>query len=557
VLRLLHTSDIHSRLWPFRARISDSEAALGLGEAGTLAEVGGVARLATLLDSERRHEASLWLDSGDAIEGAPIFLRYGGRVELELLGSLGLSAMALGNHELSLEAPRLAELIETSAVFPLLAADLPPAAGSPLSGWLRSSVQLEAGGVRVGVIGVANTHSPPGVGQTPNAWELAPITDVSAAVQLAIDELAPRVDLVVVLSHLGLDGDRALIRGSTGIGALLGGHQHLLTAEPVWEDDCSTEELRFERGCSARRVPILHSGAYGQWLTRLDLQLAPDPRDSSRLEVTRAVSRALPVAASVPERPDVVAYLAQRAPPPEPPLGLLPSTLLRRAPLGGDSLLGDLTADAMRLASGADVVVFNSSGLRDDLEAGVILRSDLELAFPFPEPWLLARLSGSELRRGLLSAARRSAARGCESSVQVAGLRLRMRCARCDASPERCLEVERESPLGRAPLLDDERLLVAMPEYLTLPGADFEGVAPAAASFDVAVPEALARLLSRRPASSDPRPCADALGAWSLRRCFEAFGEPSCPLDAARALALCTELPLLEGTRDGRIEIQH
>src|SRR6478752_1950684 len=131
-LTLLHTSDIHSRVWPFRARISSFEAELGLGEAASLSEVGGVARLATLLGRERQRGASLWLDSGDALEGAPVFERYGGRLELELLGSLGLSAMALGNHELSLSAPALADLLASSAEFPVLAANFQPRAGSPL-----------------------------------------------------------------------------------------------------------------------------------------------------------------------------------------------------------------------------------------------------------------------------------------------------------------------------------------------------------------------------------------------------------------------------------------
>lgn len=556
-LRLLHTADIHSRLWPFRARISDFEAEHGLGENGELAEVGGAARLATLLQAERRSGPSLWLDSGDALEGAPIFQRYGGSVELELLGSLGLSAMALGNHELSLQAAQLAELIQRSASFPVLAANLLPSVGSPLAGLLAPSALLESGGLRVGVVGVANLHSPPGVDRTPsNAWGLAPLADVRAAVQLAVDEISARADLVIVLSHLGLDADRALVRGTSGIALVLGGHQHLLTPQPLWEDDCATDDVGVERGCSPHRVPIVHSGAYGQWLTRLELQLARAPRGSSRLEVTGVVSQALAVSANVPEQPEVAGYLARRGAPPQPPIAFAPSAFSRRSPLGEDSPLGDLVADAMRLASGADVAVLNSSGLREDLERGVILRSDLELAFPFSEPWVLARLNGQQLRQGLLRAARRSASRGCESSVQVAGLRLRVRCGQCNIGSERCLVVERQAPLGVEPLRDEAYALVALPEYLTLPGADFEVAAPVGAVITLTVPEALAQFFSGLPSSPEPEPCLDALDAWSLRRCSEAFGEPRCPLDATRATAVCAELPRLEETRDGRIEMR-
>ena len=101
VLTLLHTSDLHSRALPFRARISQYEADLGLGAADSLTDIGGFARLATLL---QREPSGLWIDSGDALEGAEIFHRFGGDVEVRLLSELGLAAQTLGNHELSLGA---------------------------------------------------------------------------------------------------------------------------------------------------------------------------------------------------------------------------------------------------------------------------------------------------------------------------------------------------------------------------------------------------------------------------------------------------------------------
>src|SRR6188508_1704596 len=87
-LGLLHTADLHSRVWPFEQRLSAFDASLGLGRVGALAELGGFARLASMVRRERALGAELWLDSGDAVEGAPVFERFGGRVELELLGGL-------------------------------------------------------------------------------------------------------------------------------------------------------------------------------------------------------------------------------------------------------------------------------------------------------------------------------------------------------------------------------------------------------------------------------------------------------------------------------------
>jgi len=556
-LTLLHSSDIHSRLWPFRARLSAFEAEHGLGAAGTLSEVGGVSRLATLLERERaRSRPSLWLDSGDALEGAPIFQRSGGRVEFELLGSLGLAAMALGNHELSLPAPALAELLASSP-FPVLAANLPPSPASPLEGRLASSAVLELGGRRIAVIGVANPGSPPGVDQRPqNDWGLAPTRSVAAAVQLAVDDLAPRTSLVIVLSHWGLEQDHALVRSTSGIGVVLGGHQHVLTPEPEWEDDCSVASVVDARGCSPRRVPIVHSGAYAQWLTRVELRLAPPRRGGQPPEPLAATFTALPVNEDVPESPAALAILDAQRLPPEPPIGVLTTALSRRSALGGDSALGDVTADAVRLRGGADVALLNSSGLRDDLEAGVLLRSDLELAFPFAEPWRLISTSGRVLRRGLTTAARRSATRGCESTLQVSGLRLRVRCAACSAGSADCVDVEQETALGYHSLGDEQRLLLLLPSYLTLPGADFEEAGAAGSELELSVPDAIAELLRRQPADDELEACVSSLASWSPRRCAQAFGEPLCPLAGRRAQAVCAELPRLESSGDGRIQMQ-
>lgn len=552
-LTLLHTADLHSRAWPFRSRISSFEAELGLGEALTLSEVGGLARLATLLKAERQRGPTLWLDSGDALEGAEVFHRFGGTVELELLSGLGLAAMALGNHELSLGDQALGDLFARSASFPVLAANLEATADSGLWGRLAPSAIVQIAGVRVGVVGVANPKSPPHLASLDNPWRLELALELAATVQAAVDDLASRVALVVVLSHLGLEEDHALVSATSGIDLVLGGHQHVLTAEPEWQDDCN-RELQQQRGCSPRRVPIVHSGAYARWLSRLELQLVPDAAAPSTLELAFLSLRQLPVSASVAASPEVEQYLEERRPPAAPPLAFLREALGRRSALGGDSALGNLTVDALQAATGADVALMNSSGLRADLEAGPLLRSDLALAFPFDEPWRLAWLSGRVLRRGLERGALRSAQRSCESALQVAGLELRIHCQACLARQRACLEVARPGPQGSVSLADDAWLLVVLPAYLTLPGGDLDEVGTTGTEVAGSAEAFLAGRLGASPrGGGDVEPCARAFGAWSTLRCREAFGALACPLTPARARAVCRALPVAEGARDGRI----
>jgi 5'-nucleotidase len=519
---LLHSADLHSRVWPFRERVDAFEAALGLGRAGALVEVGGFARLATLLERERAAGAALWLDSGDVLEGAPVFERFGGRIERELLGGLGLSAMALGNHELSLGGDELWSWIG-AASFPVLAVNLAAATRSVAARPLQSSVLLDASGAKLAIIGVANPSSPPHLATQPNPWGFALAPDLAGAVQAEIDRLAPQADLVLVLSHLGLDSDRELVRETTGIDLVLGGHQHVVTREPVWQDDCQAPALTQRRDCVPRRVALVHSGAYGRFVTRLELEAEPATVGwGSELTGVRLVQ--LPLSAEVPESPAVVGYLSDLGLPAPLPLACLPAGLSRRSAVGGDSPLGNLTADAVREATGADVALLNGSALRADLEPGLLLETELSLALPFAEPWLSAWLSGKQLRAGLERAARRSAARDCESVLQLSGLQLELHCQACRRGAEDCLRMTHAGALAGALVRDDELLSVALPRYLTLAGGDFADV----------VGQPLSDSLSSVLASYVERQARDPKGA-------------SCSEPEARGL------PVVRGGRDGRI----
>ncbi len=559
-LVLLHTADLHSRLFPFTARINQFEASLGLGRAGALEELAGFGRLGSVLSTQLgASEPVLWLDSGDALEGAEVFERFGGTAELELLGALGLSAMALGNHELSLDGAALSQLFADSARFPVLAANAVPAPASPLRTRLAPSAVLDARGLKVGVVGVANDESPSQLRSESNPWQLS-VAEMSASVQAALDELPPQVAVRVVLSHLGLDADRELVARTTGIDLVLGGHQHLVTSEPVWASDCSTGKVAAGRACSSRSVPIVHSGAYGKFVSRLELSLGTVPADPPRSGVLAVQLKQLPLSQDVPEEPRVLELLAAyRDSEPAAPLGFVPERLSRRSALGGDSALGNWATDAVRKLASVDVALLNTSGLRGDVEAGVLLRSELGLSFPFAEGFERLWTTGAVLKRGLVRAMQRSASRGCDSTLQLAGLRLLARCADCADGLASCVVAFRPGVgRGEVPLQDDELLTVAVPPYLMQPGADFEELGQVGGSSLLrSLPALLAQSLGARPRCPTKlrASCRSSLTALSDARCQVGFGSHACPVSRERAAALCESLPCIQAERDGRLEL--
>ena len=69
-LTIIHTADIHSRLFPYTFVPNSFDQAYKLLPAN--APFGGISRISTLVKRIRAtSNLSLWLDSGDCFEGAP------------------------------------------------------------------------------------------------------------------------------------------------------------------------------------------------------------------------------------------------------------------------------------------------------------------------------------------------------------------------------------------------------------------------------------------------------------------------------------------------------
>src|SRR5512139_1167353 len=81
-LTFVHTSDIHSRLFPYNFVPNTFDRQDGL----TTAPYGGIARIATIAKRIRASaNRSLWLDSGDCFQGAPVFNLFKGEAEMRAL----------------------------------------------------------------------------------------------------------------------------------------------------------------------------------------------------------------------------------------------------------------------------------------------------------------------------------------------------------------------------------------------------------------------------------------------------------------------------------------
>jgi 5'-nucleotidase len=362
VLTILHTNDLHSHL---RAAKNDP---FGLG---------GLARIKTLLDRLRgQAELSLTLDAGDWSEGSWYFSVDAGSNMLEFLNKMGYDAVCVGNHDL-LDGPD--QLVSTvraaSPHFPVLAANFDAkkyASQKDFRQVIPPYVIRDVSGLKVGIIGL--TIAP---GDYDTMIAPVKIIDPVQAAQDVAQDLRPKVDVMLIVSHNDFDLNRRLAREVPGVDAVISGHTHLKTPKAVIEMSDTDR----------RQVPVVETGYWGKFVgeLQLEIQTAPtvDPQGPIRMK-----SYALhPVSPDVPEDPEIAAMADEQDRLLSARYGDIFQTVnqtdfdidqsdFQESPLGG------LAVKAYRAATGADAAVEAQSFTGIGIAQGPVTLMDLHDVLP-------------------------------------------------------------------------------------------------------------------------------------------------------------------------------
>ena len=223
-ITILHVGDSHSHLDAFGRR-----------DMRLKGHLGGIAKVATIVAETRASEPNtLFLHAGDAFQGDLLFNAYFGVPELTLLNQLGLDAMVVGNHELDLGPGVLDMALSQAGDVPLVSANLDFSACTletcgDLSTRILPSRIKDVGGVKIGIFGLTVPGDP--------LAQPAPIVirdDVATVTAETVAGLrAAGAQVVIGLSHLGIDYAQVIAANVPGIDFIVSGHDHRLTSEPI------------------------------------------------------------------------------------------------------------------------------------------------------------------------------------------------------------------------------------------------------------------------------------------------------------------------------------
>jgi 2',3'-cyclic-nucleotide 2'-phosphodiesterase (5'-nucleotidase family) len=260
-LIVLHSNDIHGR-------------------------VDALARIATLVEQARAgagEAAVLYVDAGDVEDTTERLSNLTKGVGLHrLLRVAGCQAVAVGNGTvIRYGAEPLVDQAEAGG-YPHLAANL-WRDGTVVPG-AQARAMLDVDGIHVGLIGLTSTD-------WRDLYEDALGVELPDELPIAREQAdvlwANGADLVILLSHMGIERDRDLAAELEGeVTLIVGSHSHTLLPE----------------GERVGSVTIAQAGMYGEHLGRIELVL-----DDGAVRVERTVAQ--PVPEATPQHAGVVAEI--------------------------------------------------------------------------------------------------------------------------------------------------------------------------------------------------------------------------------------------------------
>lgn len=356
---IIHTNDSHGRVDDY----------MGFSSVSALKK-----------DYEALGYSVLLLDAGDTLHGLPIATIDQGESIVSLMNLAGYDAMTPGNHDFNYGTARLTELTGMM-YFPLISANV-KVRETGVNLFMPYTV-AQAGGKQIGVFGLSTPETAYKTNPA-NVESIAFADPIEAAKEIVAELKEQEVDVIVALSHIGLDEaseitSEKIAAAVPGIDIIIDGHSHSLLPNGQTVGGtliASTGEYIQNIG-----VVTLKNGEKSARLVGPSDYTGKDPAIDAKIEQVKAQQDIL--------LKEVVGRTA------------VDLDGERQSNRTGETNLGNLVTDAFRAATGADVALTNGGGIRASVPAGDITRGNLVTVFPFGNYVVTKKVTGAVLKEAL------------------------------------------------------------------------------------------------------------------------------------------------------------
>jgi len=413
-LRILAINDFHGNLRPPPGgiRITDPD-----DKAKKISvPAGGAEYMATLVKQLREgHANTIFVAAGDLIGASPLLSGlFHDEPTIESLSMMGLAVASVGNHEFDEGKDELLRM-QNGGCHPVDKCQGPhPFEGAKFHYLAASTIDTPSGrtvfppyevqnfeGVPVAFIGLTLKGTAGII--SPSAAAGLEFRDEAASVNALIPELKARgVEAIVVLIHEGgwPTGDYNECPGISGpivdivkkldpaVDVVISGHTHQAYV------------------CEIDHRLVTSGDKYGTLVTAIDLKLDRTTRDVISAKADNVIVRNT-LAKDAGQTALLAAYDKVAAPLADRRAGTITATLSRLPNAAGESVLGDIIADAQFAATrsekdgGAVVAFTNPGGIRTDVVRqgdGSVSYADLFASQPFRNQLVTLTLTGDQIK---------------------------------------------------------------------------------------------------------------------------------------------------------------
>ncbi len=366
-ISIISTADIHGHI------VYDDET----GGYYSLDEVSvemGMPLMKHIIDGiKAKNKNNLLLDSGDMFHGTNEANIEKGKGVVEVANLMGYNAMTPGNHDFNFGFDRLLE-IKSQLNFPVLSANIYKN-GKPA---FQEYKIVQVGNKKIGLFGMTettallNTNSKDTKGVT--------LEDPVKTASRIVAELKGKVDAIILISHLGDDKDRNVVKKVDGIDLILCGHHHFL----------------YKKAVRVNNTYLVEAGGYSTHVGLADMYFRNGKVSTVAWSIhnSKDKTKADPAADAAAQKYHAIALEASKE-----VVGKTKEKLdgFRANVRTKETTLGNVLTDAMREIGEADIALMNGGGIRESIPAGDINLYDIGKSLPFINSLVTIEVKGDKI----------------------------------------------------------------------------------------------------------------------------------------------------------------
>lgn len=343
----------------------------------------GYAKLATLVNEERKAGPTLVLDAGNALHGTTYASLTGGMSVVSLMNKIGYDAMTPGNHDFNYGVDHLKEL-EAGMNFPLVNATVYHAGAENV---FKPYILKEIAGKTIAIVGVG---TPQMVSTIHPDLIKGYSFEGEQILQPIIDEAAEKSDAVILLAHWGYGDpmpDSSVLAAMPHVDLVIDGHS------------CNTYEEITQQAGSAL---IVSAGSYMNRIGKVELVFNAD----GTLTCTETPITPEEAKAIVPDA-EVAAEIEKTTAEQNELLGnTIGQTKVqldggRNAGWDKETNFGDFLTDSIREHAQAEFAFVTGSALYVPIREGDITKRDVLEALPYNNHVVVLEVSGETLLQAM------------------------------------------------------------------------------------------------------------------------------------------------------------